>query len=129
MKICGRKSISEVLHPKAYLFTATRHAAIDFALIDQREQKYRVCADSLDEAEIADDTLQLYERRQQLAVIAISLNDLPKACRKAFVMNKLEGKTHPVIAMELGISVSMVEKHVVRALLHCRALMLESKNR
>ncbi len=39
-------------------------------------------------------------------------------------MNKLEGYSHPEIAERLGISISMVEKHMVRALLHCRSLML-----
>jgi RNA polymerase sigma-70 factor (ECF subfamily) len=37
-------------------------------------------------------------------------------------MNKIEGRSHREIAERLEISVSMVEKHIMRALVHCRDL-------
>lgn len=123
VKLCARTAETPILHPKTYLFTATRNAAIDFATREYRERKYRVDVDSLTDADVADDTVRQYELRRQLAIIAISLNELPSPCRKAFVLNKLEGRTHREIAQKLGISVSMVEKHIVRALLHCRNLV------
>jgi RNA polymerase sigma-70 factor (ECF subfamily) len=123
MNLSARKAASPIEHPKTYLFTATRNAAVDFSIRQQREWKNRVDMDALAEADIADDTLRRYEERRHLTRLAIFLNELPTACRQAFVMNKLEGYTHPEIARHLGISVSMVEKHIVRALLHCRDLM------
>jgi RNA polymerase sigma-70 factor (ECF subfamily) len=38
-------------------------------------------------------------------------------------MNKIEGRSHREIAEQLGVSISMVEKHIIRALIHCRDLM------
>ncbi len=110
-------------HPKAYLWMTTRNAAIDFTVRKQREWANRVDMENLAEDEIAADPRQSYEERRQLATLAVLLNELPFTCRQAFIMNKLEGYTHPEIGRKLGISVSMVEKHIVRALLHCRDTM------
>jgi RNA polymerase sigma-70 factor (ECF subfamily) len=124
LRISARENAAPIEHPKTYLFTATRNAAIDFTLRRQREWSRRVDFDALADADLADSTLATYEHRHQLARLAVYLNELPTACRKAFIMNKLEGYSHPEIAERLGISISMVEKHMVRALLHCRSLML-----
>lgn len=125
LRLCARTDTTPIEHPRSYLFRACRNAAIDFTLRQQRERNYRVDLDSLDEAEVADNTLELYEQRRQLAVFVVSLNDLPTACRLAFVMNKYQGYSHREIAQQLGISFSMVEKHVVRALMHCRKFLTE----
>lgn len=125
LRLCARTNTTPIAHPKSYLFKACRNAAIDFTLRQQRERNYRVDLDSLSEADMADDTMAFYEQRRQLAVLAVSLNELPAACRLAFVMNKYEGYSHKEIAQRLGVSVSMVEKHVLRALLHCRDLVRE----
>lgn len=123
LKLSARTATAPVEHPKTYLFTATRNAAIDFTVRQQREWSRRVDIESLTEADVADDTGMLMEQRRQLARLAVFLNELPAPCREAFILNKLEGYSHPEIARRMGISVSMVEKHVIRALLHCRNLM------
>lgn len=127
LKICARCAESPILHPKSYLLRATRNAAIDFALQLKRERQFRVDTAMLKEEDMADRAFEYFEMRQQLIIFAIALNELPKPCRTAFVMNKLEGRTHQEIAAHLAISVSMVEKHVVRALMHCRAVLLETQ--
>lgn len=128
LSLSARTAATPIEHPKTYLFTATRNAAIDFTIRQQREWSRRVDMESLTDAEVADDTMRLYEQRRQLARLAVFLNELPAPCRQAFVMNKFEGYTHPEIARRLGISVSMVEKHIIRALLHCRHLMHEDEH-
>lgn len=129
LSLSARTVSAPIEHPKTYLFTATRNAAIDFTMRRQREWRHRVDIDALDEADLADDSVARFEQRRQLARLAVFLNELPGPCRQAFVMNKFEGYSHPEIAMRLGISVSMVEKHVVRALLHCRDLMRAQADR
>lgn len=124
LKLVARRSTTPIDHPKSYLFTATRHAAIDFTDRQNREWQRRVDLDSLDEAHLADDGATRMEMQRELAKLAVYLNALPPPCRQAFVMNKLRGYTHVEIAAHLGISTSMVEKHIVRALLHCRSLLL-----
>lgn len=59
--------------------------------------------------------------RQRLARMQQALAELPLDCRTAFYLNRVQGCTHEEIARRLGISESMVGKHLARALRHCRA--------
>lgn len=123
LSLVARKNEAPIEHPKTYFFTATRNAAIDFTMRERREWANRVDFESLSEADVADSTVERYEQRRQVASLAVFLNELPPSCRQAFLMHKVEGYTHSEVAEKLGVSTSMVEKHVVRALIHCRDLV------
>lgn len=58
-------------------------------------------------------------------MLADALDELPAACRTAFLLNRVDGVKHRDIAHKIGISVSMVEKHIVRAFIHCRTRLTE----
>ncbi|SDK13610.1 RNA polymerase sigma-70 factor, ECF subfamily [Methylophilus rhizosphaerae] len=60
---------------------------------------------------------QLNDIRQRLEMIQQILEQLPPRCRQVFWMYRVEGYTHPEIAVKLGISKNMVERHVMRAIL------------
>ncbi|MCK9563376.1 MAG: sigma-70 family RNA polymerase sigma factor [Bacteroidales bacterium] len=56
---------------------------------------------------------------QQLAeALASALEELPPKCRWVYIRHRLEGWTHTEIAREMGLSRSMVEKYMTRALRH-----------
>ena len=63
--------------------------------------------------------------RQQLAILETALAELPPKRRAALVLYRFDNLTHAEIAQQLGISVSMVEKHVRLALDHCRQRMAQ----
>ena len=127
VRVAGRSAhAAAVDHPKAYLLTATRNAAVDHIIRQQAEWSRRVDIEDITEAAVSDDPTMTLHYRHRLARLAVLLNELPPACRDAFVMNKIEGLTHREIARRLGVSVSMVEKHMIRALFHCRDLMREN---
>ncbi len=48
--------------------------------------------------------------------INLIIDKLPKRCRKVFLMSRFEGMKNKEIALELGISLTAVEKHIARAL-------------
>jgi RNA polymerase sigma-70 factor (ECF subfamily) len=50
-----------------------------------------------------------------------ALTALPVRCREVFILCKLEGYKHTEVAEQMGISVSTVEKHMVKALKLCRS--------
>ncbi|MCY1454885.1 putative RNA polymerase sigma factor FecI [compost metagenome] len=52
-----------------------------------------------------------------------ALAELSQPCRESFLLRKLDGLSHPQIAERLGISRSVVEKHIVNAMKHCRLRM------
>ncbi len=66
--------------------------------------------------------------RQRLELLERVLDALPPKCRQVFWMFRIEGHTQPEIAHALGVSLNMVERHVMRALVDLRAAraMLEA---
>jgi RNA polymerase sigma-70 factor (ECF subfamily) len=57
--------------------------------------------------------------RDELKRLAEAIAALPPQQRKVFTMRKVQGLNIPTIADRLGLSVSTVEKHLVRALRAC----------
>jgi RNA polymerase sigma factor (sigma-70 family) len=49
-----------------------------------------------------------------------AIEALPARCREAFVMRVFDEMPHAQIAHQMGISCSMVEKHIVRAMVACK---------
>ena len=66
-----------------------------------------------------------HDQGQRLEMLERALAELPVACRDSFLLRKLEGLSHVQIAERLNISRSLVEKHIVNAMKHCRVRMRE----
>lgn len=56
--------------------------------------------------------------QEELAAVQRALQELPERTRFAFVLNRYEELSYQEIARRLGVSVSAVEKHMMRALAH-----------
>ncbi len=56
--------------------------------------------------------------RQALFAAAAALLTMPERTRTIFLLKRLDGLRYQDIAVQIGISVSAVEKHVVRAMQH-----------
>ncbi len=115
-----------IRNPEAYLFTIASHVLAQHGL--QSRERERECVDIADP--IADGDLAFetdhaqridLERRASEMQRAISL--LPPNPQACFVLHYREGWTLDEIATRLGVSRSMVKKHIARAVLHCREQM------
>jgi RNA polymerase sigma factor (sigma-70 family) len=120
----GKVQVAAIAAPKTYLFRAAQHVAYDARARRRVEWRNRVdAADLTDIADPAADPSVIQYHRQCLRLLANTLNELSENCRTAFFLNRVGGLTHAEIAARLGISVSAVEKHVVRAFVRCRDRM------
>lgn len=59
---------------------------------------------------------RLFDSRQSLGLVIEVLSELDERTRDAFILHRLEGMKHAQIAEVLGVSVSSVEKYIVKAL-------------
>ena len=96
------------------LFRIAANLAID-RLRERRRWRFTDIAETPDPAETVSAERSL-TARQELEIVAAAIAALPDNCRTAFVMSRIDGIKHAEIASEMGISKSMVEKHVAEAL-------------
>jgi RNA polymerase sigma-70 factor (ECF subfamily) len=104
--------------PRAVLFTTAANLATDAYRRDARE----ILSPESGQAEPActrpGPELQA-EAADELKNLAAALEDLPGACRDAFLFNRLEGLTHAEIADRLGVSTKTVQRYIERAMRRC----------
>ena len=108
--------------PRAYLFTVAANAARDRMA---RERGRRTVVE--DGAPLPDaapcpapDAEATVLARERLRILGEAVDALPPRCREVFLMSRLDGLGNGEIARRLGISRNMVEKHIIKAMLHCR---------
>jgi RNA polymerase sigma-70 factor (ECF subfamily) len=63
--------------------------------------------------------------REETALIASAIGNLPEGARRAFQMHKIDGLSHAEVAERLGISKSGVEKHMAVAMKYLRRALLD----
>jgi RNA polymerase sigma-70 factor (ECF subfamily) len=111
---------AQLVHPKAFLFTTARNAAID--LFRRRNVQPLENLDDvielppLDEAPSVVDSL---ERRQRGEALTAALRALPERCREVMLLRYLDGCSGKEIAERLGISLGTVKGHLLKGVRDC----------
>lgn len=65
------------------------------------------------------------EAGHDLRHVDAALRSLPERTRHIFLLNRIHGSTYGDIARAMGLSLSAVEKHMMRALEACKASLLD----
>lgn len=106
---------------RAYLFRVALNLAIDRIRRRKTQQHaHENEPDLLQAAEDLCDPERYAVAREELMLVARSLQELPEKCLKAFLMYRLEGDTQARIAERLGLTDRTVNSYVRQAMLYCR---------
>lgn len=121
LKLHLMKDANDIKHPRAFLFRVAVNVLIDH--IRRRrsrisEQHAVVEIDDMPTDEMSAEA-RIRSREFQIA-FKRAIQELPPRRRQVIVMHKILDKNYGEIAEELGITRSMVEQHMTRALRHCR---------
>jgi len=126
-----QQSGEQVIEPRALLYRTARNLVID------RHRRSVVRGQSFD-AEAIEDGDAAADVFATLAAPAASepetaamsaqaveamlavIGDLPLRCREAFILHKFDGLSQAEVARRMGISVTMVERHIKLAMQACR---------
>lgn len=103
---------------QAYLYQAVRYRAYNYIKFELKRSVDLELVGEISEQSLTPD-LQLHYNELALKVDHL-IQDLPPQSRKAFQLNRMEGKKYAEIADELGVSVSAVERLISRALTKLR---------
>jgi RNA polymerase sigma factor (sigma-70 family) len=122
MRLARREQGSQIDNVEGYLFETAYHVAIDHfrrgvSRNVTRHDNYDQNIDIIDKNNSICPE-RMHEARDELARLIFALRDLPERTRDVLILSRLEGLTHREIARRLGVSVSSVEKHVIKAISH-----------
>lgn len=123
LRLFRTKRHGKLDHPKAYLYTTARNAALD------RCRRGRILA--FEPIAYAEESARLADPRPtpedvsardlELATLTEAIRALPERCRTILVLRKHHGLSHREIAERLGISPHTVNAQITAAMIKCRA--------
>lgn len=105
--------------PHAYLRTIVQNLLLEHYRKERYFAEYQQQANLEEPVTISVE--HLADIKQRLELVTQIIQDLPPKCRQVFVMYRIEGHAQKDIATQLNISLNMVERHLIRALLDLRA--------
>lgn len=123
-RIVARDSEEPVGHLGAYIARTAVSVLADRAR--RRASRHADLHVAFDPDEHADEEIdpeRVLSAREELNAATTALLGLPERTRTVFILRRVEGYRHRDIAVHLGISVSAVEKHMVKAIRHLGAEM------
>lgn len=119
-----RAQDTPVQHPRAFLFKIAHRVLIDHWRASSQQRQ--LCDNDIDEIQVQasapaeGEPHALLEQQQRLRRLEEALETLSPRRREAFLLHRFDGLSQTEVAERMGISVSMVEKHIAGALLHCK---------
>ncbi|ATQ43889.1 RNA polymerase sigma factor [Caulobacter mirabilis] len=130
LRLSRRPDVAVAEHGEAYLFETAASVAIDRHRRSRARREDRHT--SYDEAlhAVADHPVdRVVEGRQELRRFIDSLRQLPERTRHVVLLARLERLTHVEIARRLGVSVSTVERRLVKGMAYLAARLREEAGR
>ncbi|KAA0947870.1 MULTISPECIES: sigma-70 family RNA polymerase sigma factor [unclassified Pseudomonas] len=125
VRVLERASDTPIEQPRAFLYRTALNLVIDGHRRNTLRQAEPLEVLDSEERFFSPSPQVSLDHRQRLDMLGSALAELSPPCRDSFLLRKLEGLSHLQIAERLNLSRSVVEKHIVNAMKHCRVRMRE----
>lgn len=118
VRLVRHEDRTSIRHMEAYLFQTASNLLRDRLRRDvtHRTRDHLSLEDANFEGVVPSEE-RVYQGREAIQDFLSVLAEMPPRRRAVFLMHRFRGLSYGAIAMELGISVSVVEKHMMKALL------------
>ncbi|MEO5955209.1 MAG: sigma-70 family RNA polymerase sigma factor [Nitrospiraceae bacterium] len=121
LRVRGLNDLAGIAQPRAFLYKTALNLSVDLF------RRQRIRGERMTQLDMTeglpsavprqDDAVEAKERVQ---LLQDAIAELPPKCRQVFLLHKFMELSHAEISGRLGISKNMVEKHVMKAMTHCR---------
>jgi RNA polymerase sigma factor (sigma-70 family) len=119
VRVVARDSTTPIGHLGKYLYQTAASVLADYSRRrTARRSELHVAFNPDLHGDVDLDAERILLGREDLSAAASSLLSLPERTRTIFVLRRLEKMPSREVAGQLGISISAVEKHMVRAVQH-----------
>jgi RNA polymerase sigma factor (sigma-70 family) len=112
-RVWGFRGSLQIETARPLLFRIASNLAVDRIREHRRWRFTSIETTAHESADISAE--RVVAAREELSAIRAAIEALPENCRTAFVRSRIDGLKHAEVAAEMGISKSMVEKHVAEA--------------
>lgn len=112
-------AIGVISHPESYIFQVARNIAADIRRGERRRAAQVEILETVVQPGDTPDLSREMEARSQVNVLKHALSELSPRRRAILIAARIDGLSHDTIAQRFGISRTMVQKELRRALEHC----------
>ncbi|MGC4097091.1 MAG: sigma-70 family RNA polymerase sigma factor [Nitrospira sp.] len=121
LRVRSVKDLAAVAQPRAFLYKTALNLTVDSFRRQRVRHHYLSDVDVMEH--LASDSPRqddAVEAKERVRILYSAIAELPPKCRQVFLLHKFMDLSHAEIAGRLGITKNMVEKHVIKAMAHCR---------
>lgn len=135
VRVCQIENKDAVREPRSFLFRTARNLALDH--VKRAESRLTAGTDAIDEVPAAnfmsssevDSTYTQVVSDEEFVLFCEAVRELPKQCRRAFILKKVYGYTLKEIMVEMGIGQPTVETHIVNGTKKCVQYLRDRQER
>jgi RNA polymerase sigma factor (sigma-70 family) len=118
VRLLQLKRPETIKEPVRYLLRIARNLVVDRHRSRLRASVLFESLGNFDShADASCDPERILTGRQQLQIVMAAIEQLSPRCRHAFSLHRFAGLSYAATARRMGISISMVEKHIADAML------------
>ena len=135
VRVCQIENKDAVREPRSFLFRTARNLALDH--VKRAESRLTSGTDAIDDLPAADfmtssevdSTYTQVVSDEEFVLFCEAVRELPKQCRRAFILKKVYGYTQKEIMAEMGVGQPTVETHIVNGTKKCVQYLRDRQQR
>lgn len=129
VKLMGASPLTEIRDARAYLFRTAANLAVNHGMRQRETTVSHLTHEPGSEIVLEGIDVRTPDRVvdgiRRLHRVMAAIDGLPPRCKEVFILYRFHNVSQEEIAAQLGISLSMVEKHVIRGMRYCREALDE----